>query len=165
MVTTVTEEQTDTLKSAFKTLMKLAHASIVLTRTAQVEAVLQRLLETRMPNLSNRLREKLFTGYGPFSSLSAKIDTLFAMGMLTEELRRELHVVRELRNLFAHSPKHLRFKSKGMPEIFAKFRDYKPDQEKLEFFNKKAIQLHRALEKIEEPHLRAKLLMADAPKA
>ncbi|MEE9598509.1 MAG: MltR family transcriptional regulator [Acidiferrobacterales bacterium] len=52
---------------------------------------------------------KLFEGYGPLASFSAKIDIAFALGLLTRDMKSDLGIVRKVRNHFAHHPKHTSF--------------------------------------------------------
>ncbi len=44
----------------------------------------------------------LFSGYGPLSTFSAKIDLLYAMGILDDEFYKQVQLVRKIRNIFAH---------------------------------------------------------------
>ena len=50
--------------------------------------------------------KSLFEGNGPFSTLSSKIDVAYALGLLSSEERRELHLLRKIRNEFAHAVDH-----------------------------------------------------------
>jgi hypothetical protein len=45
----------------------------------------------------------LFDGYGPLSSFFAKIDIGYALGMYDLRHRNEFHIVRSIRNEFAHA--------------------------------------------------------------
>lgn len=62
-----------------------------------------------MVNLKNDVRDKLFTGYGPLASFSAKIDMAFALGLIDAEQRKTLNHVRHIRNVFAHADELLHF--------------------------------------------------------
>jgi len=46
--------------------------------------------------------DPLFRAMGPLSTLSAKIKTAYALGLVTESMFRDLERTRELRNAFAH---------------------------------------------------------------
>ena len=48
------------------------------------------------------LDKKLISGNGPLSSFSARIDLLMAFGFISEEVYKDLHLVRRIRNRFAH---------------------------------------------------------------
>ena len=64
---------------------------------------------------------ELFVGYGPLSSFSARIGILFALGFLSEESRAELHLVRKIRNHFAHHPHHTSFADSPVKDMCASF--------------------------------------------
>lgn len=48
--------------------------------------------------------EKLFEGTSALSTFSAKINMAFALGLLTEETKKNLHYIKKIRNHFAHHP-------------------------------------------------------------
>lgn len=50
-------------------------------------------------------------GSGPLGTLSSRIDLLFCLGLLTEEERRNLHLMRKIRNEFAHDTASLSFQT------------------------------------------------------
>jgi DNA-binding MltR family transcriptional regulator len=84
-------------------------ASILLMGSL-VDACLERLLRTPMrSNLSQSDANDLFDGNGPLSTFSAKIALAYALGLIGPTCRRELNLIRELRNAFAHSLKRLDF--------------------------------------------------------
>ncbi|MGH6922203.1 MAG: MltR family transcriptional regulator [Propylenella sp.] len=125
------KERTD---EALADMARKAHAAYATLAAAMVEDRLAQLIQTKMPNLSNRLKKKLFTGYGPFGSLSVKIDTAFAMGLITLEVSRNLHAIREVRNAFAHSTKILHFHDDEIAELLKKFPSFKPSRDNLGFY-------------------------------
>ena len=57
------------------------------------------------------LCEKIFESNGVLSSFSQRIDFAQAFGFLTKELCQELHLIRKIRNHFAHHPKNASFTS------------------------------------------------------
>ena len=71
--------------------------------SASVEACLTNLIAIHMPSLSRRMHQKLFVGYGPLSSFSAKLDLAYCLGHIPNNLRRNLHAIRKVRNAFAHA--------------------------------------------------------------
>jgi DNA-binding MltR family transcriptional regulator len=66
---------------------------------AMLETVLERTLRKRFVDGS---AGALFVPYGPLSSLSGKIDTCLALGLIVASEHRDLHVIRRIRNDFAH---------------------------------------------------------------
>ena len=135
------------LKEMAEIIGDLAHTSAILTRTARIETDLRLILESRLPKLSKNLSARLFEGYGnaPFGSLSAKIDVLYAMGVIDAPLQRDLHVLRELRNAFAHTTSHRTFRSQKVGEIFAKFPDFGKNETRQEFYLRKVQEIDSKL--------------------
>lgn len=58
--------------------------------------------------------DELFSGTAPISTFSAKIKICYAMGIIGKNTRRDLEIIRHIRNAFAHSAKPLWFST---PEI------------------------------------------------
>lgn len=97
-----------------------AHSGVVLVRTSVLDANLEILIQLRMPNLSNRLREKLFEGYGPVATFSAKIDIAYAFGIIDQDTRQTLNALREIRNAFAHNTAGVHFGHQDIAKLVAK---------------------------------------------
>ena len=58
-----------------------------------------------------KLCEKLFNGFGPLSSFSARISVCYGLGFLSPEEFRDLELIRKIRNEFAHELHGLSFSS------------------------------------------------------
>jgi DNA-binding MltR family transcriptional regulator len=70
----------------------------------------------------SKLIKKLFEGYGPLSGFSARIDIAYAMGYLPRIIHRELHLIREIRNHFAHHPDLTDFATQTVKDKCAELR-------------------------------------------
>jgi hypothetical protein len=91
---------------------------------ALVESLLRQALESRMragTALEKRTAKRLFGTMGPLSSFSAKIDLGILLGLYPEEVRSDLHRIRDLRNQFAHEEEPRDFRYPKISEICAKF--------------------------------------------
>jgi len=71
---------------------------------AALESSLEHLLKETLVKATPR---QLFEGYGPLSSFSAKIDMSFAIGKISDDERRDIHLLRKIRVEFAHDIDHL----------------------------------------------------------
>jgi hypothetical protein len=76
--------------------------------------VLDELLElailARLIKISSDRHESLFKRTGaPLSSFSAKIEMSFALGIISNDARLALHLVRDIRNIFAHRIEQITF--------------------------------------------------------
>jgi hypothetical protein len=50
----------------------------------------------------DKLLKVLFEGYGPLATFSARIDLAYGLGYIAPLQRRDLHLIRKIRNIFAH---------------------------------------------------------------
>ena len=80
-----------------------AQGTVVLTWAARLENLLQNLLIAAMRPTSQNQRDRLFEGYGPLSSFSAKIEIAYLFELIPKEIRDALTHIKNLRNRFAHS--------------------------------------------------------------
>jgi hypothetical protein len=107
-----------------------------------VEIHLERLLLSSMrSNLNSEDRRKVFQNEGPMASFSSKIVTAYALGLIGQKTRRDLDLIRLLRNEFAHSrtpfdfttPEVGRvcheFKLVEMPPPMTAYASHVPDQD------------------------------------
>lgn len=72
-----------------------------------IENFLGIYLQSKMADQS--LSEKIFGTNGPLSSFSQRIDFAPAFGLLSPIVCKELHLIRKIRNHFAHHPKEASF--------------------------------------------------------
>jgi hypothetical protein len=70
--------------------------------SAFFEEALVRAIKSRFVDLSREKYKDIFEGYGPLSTLSAKIDIGYALGLYKEISRADLQCSKKIRNLFAH---------------------------------------------------------------
>jgi len=68
-----------------------------------VEAHLRNAILSRFHPLSNVRRDRLFTGYGPLATFSAKIEIAAALGIFGQKTCTDIGAVKDIRNKFAHS--------------------------------------------------------------
>lgn len=133
----------------WRMIVRHMHSAIAIWGAAQLDHRLRWLLEEAMPHLSKTLRDKIFEGFGPLSSFSARIDVAFAFGLIDGDLRADLHKMRDLRNAFAHSPETLRL-SEGKPlTILQKFSTYSPGKNSLVVYLDKYNECDKAVGSLE----------------
>lgn len=58
-----------------------------------------------------KIEDKMFRGYGPLASFSARIDLGLLLGLYEKDFHKDLHRIREIRNEFAHNLAPLSFRS------------------------------------------------------
>lgn len=67
-----------------------------------LENAIKSVLKNRQIKKDVALFDRLFDGYAPFATFSAKIDLSCALGLLSEKDYGDLHIIRAIRNAFAH---------------------------------------------------------------
>lgn len=76
---------------------------------AIIDQELEDLLRRKLKVADDTFFEELADNDGPLGTLSRKIDLGFALGLYDLGLRQNLHIVRKIRNVFAHARKLLDF--------------------------------------------------------
>lgn len=74
--------------------------SVIIIAVSYIENYLEHILKKRF--ITHKLVDSLFEGYAPITTLSAKIDIAFSIGLISEEIHSELHLLRRIRNISAH---------------------------------------------------------------
>jgi DNA-binding MltR family transcriptional regulator len=76
-----------------------------------VEHYLDEVLETRLRQLTDKERDTVFSDAGIFPSLSRKILGAYALGLIGPKARRELDLLRVIRNEAAHNMNPVTFET------------------------------------------------------
>ena len=88
---------------------------------AVLDELFQMLLLARLTQIGNERKEALFDKIGaPLSSFSAKIELAFALGIISNEARLAAHLIRDVRNKFAHRIEQLTFDHSEVTELLQK---------------------------------------------
>jgi DNA-binding MltR family transcriptional regulator len=98
--------------------------------------VLETALRSAMSHLSNKALNELLTGYGPLSTLQAKIDLAYGMKLLTDQHCKNAHLIRKIRNTFAHEPKRLDFGCAEIVKIGVRLSTYEKQKGALDAYTK-----------------------------
>lgn len=83
--------------------------STALVCGALLEEGTEQLLVAHMVSLNSDETAELFRGFGPLASLSARTKFAYALGLLGKVTKRNIDLMREIRNAIAHSKKPLSF--------------------------------------------------------
>jgi DNA-binding MltR family transcriptional regulator len=81
-----------------------------LMAAAFLDFELSRLLEARLVD-NSKIFKTLSSNNGPLSSFSSKIDIAYMFGLLSENARKDLHILRKIRNEFAHKHECINFEN------------------------------------------------------
>jgi hypothetical protein len=89
--------------------------AVVILQASMVEALLETAIQQKMRrDLSAEMKKDIFEFEGPVGSFSAKVTIAFALEIIGPKTKRDLDLIRLMRNQFAHCRKPLRF---DMPEV------------------------------------------------
>jgi len=101
----------------FEALSKESDRGVVLISASFLEEALESLLRARFsiryPKSKSSINQ-LFDAFGPLSAFAAKLRICYAMDLIGGWVYRDLEIVRNLRNSFAHSVGFARF---DLPEV------------------------------------------------
>jgi DNA-binding MltR family transcriptional regulator len=88
--------------------------SCVIVAASIIDELLGRIIRARLvPNDSSQ--DTLFDGpNSPLGSFSARIDLAYRIALISPQLARDLHIIRRLRNRFAHSIDSCSFEDVGV---------------------------------------------------
>ena len=80
---------------------KESDRAAVILGAAKLDSLLYLLLtKTLLPNVGEQ--DELFEGEAPLSSFNAKINLAYRLGLIDSHFSRALHLIRKIRNSFAH---------------------------------------------------------------
>lgn len=77
-------------------------ASVILA-VAMLDEALESLLRCHLVAIASSSDSLLDGAYAPISTFSARIDLSFRLGLISSRFSRDLHIVRRIRNEFAHN--------------------------------------------------------------
>ena len=113
-------EDSERLNSFAATLQKESDRACAVLGAAMLDQVLGDLIRSAMAEDAPR---GLFEGYGPISSFSARIDISLGLGLISRDEHSDLHLIRKIRNAFAHEMDHeLSFSSKPIANRVAELK-------------------------------------------
>jgi len=100
-------------------LEKESDRGAVISGVAYIEDFLGELIKARLLP-AQKSTDELFDGsYAPLGGLSAKIDFAYRIGVISLDTKSSYHLLRKLRNDFAHSAEHISFQSVRVKSIIA----------------------------------------------
>ena len=79
--------------------------AVVIVGAANIDALLRNLVESSLLPPMNKKQDELLNGDSPLSSFSSKINLCYRLALIDKELCDTLHILRKMRNAFAHQMK------------------------------------------------------------
>lgn len=90
-------------EKTIKSLRRFAQPFIVILGASLLDEALKTFIQLRMVALSNSMETRIFSGYGPLSNFSAKIDISLALDVVSRKTYDDLRLVNKIRVAFAHT--------------------------------------------------------------
>jgi DNA-binding MltR family transcriptional regulator len=91
-----------------------------LMAAAFLDAELEKLLGRHFV-ADDTVRKELLSQNGPLGAFSSRIDLAYALGLIGKQARRDLHLIRKIRNDFAHVAKSLQFSDQPIAQRCEEF--------------------------------------------
>lgn len=130
------EKSLTNMKEKIATLGRATDGGTVLLAAQTISNDLALLLQSKMTGLNSDLKSKLFKGYGPMSSFSARTDVCYALGLIDKRLYKDIDYLREIRNKFAHTSAALHLETPSIVEMVQKWKGLQDGNGRVQFFHK-----------------------------
>lgn len=111
----------DELSGTMRELAKESDRSVAIVATSIIETVLQRGILAVLKEQDRKITDRLFGLEGPARDFSSKIMLARAIGLIDDNVEAELHLMRHIRNAFAHAIVPVSFET---PEIEALMEEF-----------------------------------------
>jgi DNA-binding MltR family transcriptional regulator len=127
-------------------LSRNAEAATALITVAAIDKWLEKLLRTRMREISKRVAERIFGSNGPLYEVAPKADMAYALELIDEATLQNLRVLRDIRNVFAHTAEQIHFTSAEISSLCQKLPSWKSGGDDHALFMTVAADCARAIE-------------------
>jgi hypothetical protein len=104
---------------------------------------LSRMLRKGLIQDSKKVLDGFFEGDGPLARFSSRINAAYLFGKIDKTVYLDLHLVRKIRNLFAHQPDPITFQFQEIAELCDQFKwtSHSPKTNPRRVFNNVVCQL------------------------
>ena len=102
--------------SLLDSLSKESDRGLALLATAYIDKAMEELLVAFFLN-DKKICKSIFEGYSPLATFSSKIDISFLCGLIPVKAKQDLHLIRKIRNEFAHYPSEITFESAKIDKL------------------------------------------------
>jgi hypothetical protein len=133
------------LRDSLWEVSRRTDTAYVIVSATILEDLLEQALLANMRALSNTAYRELFRGYGPLRDFRPKIDLAFALKIIDQEAKTEFHIIREIRNKFAHAVTIAHFEKAELEPVFQKLTGWKKGIDTQKLFDAQIVWLSRIL--------------------
>jgi DNA-binding MltR family transcriptional regulator len=117
---------------------KTSQAAHVLVIAGLIEDELEKLLSAAAASLDKDSSKRIFGFRGPLGDFSSKIDVAYMFKLIDEPIWRDLHVLRKVRNTFAHTSQYLDFEAEPVVRDCRKLSNWESGKNQESYFEKAA---------------------------
>lgn len=108
MATEYAKKHSESVSKAFRELVTLNERTAAIVAAAHLDGWLETMLRSYFVD-SREEADRILEAEGPVGSFSARIRLAFCLGLLRDDQRRDLHLVRRVRNRAAHLAERFSF--------------------------------------------------------
>ena len=89
--------------------------SVIILAASYLDAYLEQCLRDKLAD--DPIKDKVFSGYAPLSTFSAKNDISLLLGLLTKRVHKDINTIRKIRNICAHEPESISFSTNQVKDL------------------------------------------------
>jgi DNA-binding MltR family transcriptional regulator len=98
----------------------LSDRAVAILLAAELNILLFKIIQKRLVRHDKKISDQDLLLSGALGSFAARIDIAYRLGLLDGQIAYDLHLVRKIRNKFAHQTHGLHFESKELEELLRK---------------------------------------------
>ena len=115
----------DKFEAFYEEFVTDSDRAAVVLGAAKIDSILACIVTARLVRPVDTKSDELLSTNGPLGTMSAKIDMVFRLGLISKDFRRALHLIRKIRNTFAHDLEGCSFETPSVKnqteELFAPY--------------------------------------------
>lgn len=100
-------------------LRKESERGSAIVCAALLDESLREIIQAKLVTLSKKKDELFDGGNAPLESSSAKIDLAYRIGLISRDEKSSFHLIRKIRNKFAHSSEEIHFDSNIVKDLIS----------------------------------------------
>lgn len=108
------DDSADYIRQFSKQLRMESERGSAIVGAAFIEEELEKLLKAFLIAPAEKNDELFKSSYSPLGSFSAKIDVAYRTGLISPKVRKSFHIIRDLRNDFAHLSLQINFETQSV---------------------------------------------------
>lgn len=125
------------LAETIRRMARETETAFAIVLASRTEDWLQFSIQAMMRRLSKTKADRLFCGYGPLSTFSAKIEIGYALKIFDDDILLDLKSIQGIRNKFAHAKEPRHFDDPDLEPLFQKLSGWSKDAKRQDLFSER----------------------------